>query len=471
MIAKSKVGRSFGGTIRYLFEGHKGEQTDKMAELIDYNGIRPDKDKMIKDFDRHRWLRPGLGNAVGHIITSYHVDDSDKVDNGIIAEHAKRIMIGGGIDPDNTQYAVVLHRDRDHIHAHTVYNRVDFDGRTIKDNLIGVKVTKTADRIAREYGLTIAAEKKKDLKLTHRERLPGDDKVRYEIYEALTKELASATSIDKLRKALQKGYGIETKVQKNGEGMSFKKGIYAFKASEIDRSLTGKKIHAQIALNADKWKEEMLAHINAVNRFQSMSPHELQTFFNQVGKGELKPSKTEVDAINDLMKVSPEVRQEYQKYQNGQAESREKEITERLNRFYYGVGAAGPKKEYRGMNTLGFVGSVRQKGQIGFVAEYLAKDFADPRSAAEKFEKRLDEDYEKGVKAVGAPYTFVREWANDRKNQESASRKLFADSDQWQNRLNSPLSQDQRAIVDVLKIEAEYYQGTRPMKHSRGQKQ
>jgi hypothetical protein len=248
MIAKVSTGRSFGGTIRYLYEGHKEEVTDKRAELLDYNGIRPTKDEMIKDFNRHRWLNPDLGNAVGHISVSYHPQDSHKATNPVMIEHARLLMQKMKIDPDQTQWALIRHSDREHEHFHLVYNRVDYNGRTISDAYNYKRSHEATRAIAQQYGLTIAAEKKKDLPRTTIERLPGHDQARYKIFQLLTKVVSQATTIDHLKKALAQE-GIETKIQKNGQGMSFKTGQHAFKASEVDRDYTGGKIHAQIEQN------------------------------------------------------------------------------------------------------------------------------------------------------------------------------------------------------------------------------
>lgn len=250
MIAKVSVGKSFGGTIRYLFEGHKNEQTNKKAELLDYNGIRPDQEKMIKDFNRHRWLNPELGNAVGHISMSYDAADSHRATNQAMTDYARQLMTRLSINPDNTQWALIRHHDRTHQHCHLVFNRVDYEGKTIKDNLIGLRAKEAATEIAREQGLKVAADQKKDLSKTTLERLPSHDQARYKIYEALTKEVSQATNIADLKKNLQ-AYGIETMIQKKGQGMSFKTNGVCFKASQVDRQYTGGKIHAQIEKNRE----------------------------------------------------------------------------------------------------------------------------------------------------------------------------------------------------------------------------
>lgn len=253
MIAKVSVGKSFGGLVNYLYEGpEKGKEKGKgsRAELLDYNGIRPDQATMIKDFDRHRWINPDLGNAVGHIALAFHPDDADKADNAAMIRIARELMIRLKIDPDNTQYALIRHRDRDHEHCHLVYNRVDFEGITITDQYSKSRAKEAATIIARQEGLIIASEKKKDLNRTNQPKLAGHDQARYRIYEAIRQELPQSTSIEQFTEALNV-HQIETQIQKNGTGMSFKLGKNAFKASEIDREFTGGKIHKTISQQHD----------------------------------------------------------------------------------------------------------------------------------------------------------------------------------------------------------------------------
>ena len=251
MIAKVSTGRSFGGTVRYLHEGHKNEQVNKGAQLLDYNGIRPGMNEMIKDFDRHRWLNPDLGNAVGHISLSYHQQDGGKVNDAKMVQHAQEVMKRLGINPEETQYALIRHNDRDHQHCHLVYNRVDYHGKTISDQFSKSRAKEAATIIARQEGLTVAAEKKKDLSLTHKNKLPGHDQARYQVYEAIQKELPQATSIEELKQAL-KTHHIETIAQKGGKGLSFRIGKHHVKASAVDRAYSGSKLHEMIEHNREE---------------------------------------------------------------------------------------------------------------------------------------------------------------------------------------------------------------------------
>jgi hypothetical protein len=269
MIAKVSTGRSFGGAVRYLHEGHKNEQVQKRAQLLDYNGIRPGMEEMIKDFNRHRWLNPDLGNAVGHISLSYHQQDSPKVSDAKMVQHARDLMSRLGMNPEETQFALIRHNDRDHQHCHLVYNRIDYNGQTISDQFSRSRAKEAATIIARQEGLTVAADKKKDLSLTHKTNLPGHDQARYQIYEAIQKELPQATSIDELRSAL-KAHQIETIVQKGGTGMSFKIGPHVLKASAVDRAYSGGKLHQAVDHNREEKIEQETAKTTTLDAFKEL---------------------------------------------------------------------------------------------------------------------------------------------------------------------------------------------------------
>jgi len=260
MIAKVSTGRSFGGTVRYLYEGHRADALDrpghKQAELLDYNGIRPDQDDMVKDFDRHRWLNPDLSNAVGHISISYHPDDSAKATNAAMVTHARAFMTQMGIDPELTQWAAIRHNDQSHPHFHLIYNRVDYNGKTISDAHNYRRSHKATRTIAQDAGLTVASEKKKDLGKTNTARLPGHDQVRYKICQAITDVIGQVASMKELKQSLKKR-GIETLVQKKGQGMSFRAEGYAFKASEVDRAYSGGKIHTLIETNRQQQQDAL----------------------------------------------------------------------------------------------------------------------------------------------------------------------------------------------------------------------
>ena len=69
MIGKVKTGKSFAGCIRYNLEREE-------ATILHAEGIRIDSiTHMINDFNMQRKMNPELGQAVGHIVLSWSVQD------------------------------------------------------------------------------------------------------------------------------------------------------------------------------------------------------------------------------------------------------------------------------------------------------------------------------------------------------------------------------------------------------------
>jgi hypothetical protein len=80
----------------------------------------------------------------------------------------------------------------------------------------------------------------------NRQQLKGEDKVKYELFDAIKSASKKVKNINELKQVLAK-QGIVTRLKyKSGtpevQGISFSKGDYKFKGSEIDRSLSYAKL-------------------------------------------------------------------------------------------------------------------------------------------------------------------------------------------------------------------------------------
>lgn len=63
----------------------------------------------------------------------------------------------------NTQFAIVKHIDKNHSHLHIIVNLVNNNGEAIKDNWIGLKDKKIAQKLTTEFGLKEAISKNLEL--------------------------------------------------------------------------------------------------------------------------------------------------------------------------------------------------------------------------------------------------------------------------------------------------------------------
>jgi len=140
----------------------------------------------------------------------------------------------------DTQFAIVKHIDKNHLHLHVLANLVNNNGETIKDNWIGLRGKKAAQKLTHIYGLKEAVSK--NLALTNLEALNEREAKRYIIYQAILEKLPLSRSVHELKEELAKE-NIETLFKYKGhtkelQGISFKIGDYKYKGSEIDRKFS-----------------------------------------------------------------------------------------------------------------------------------------------------------------------------------------------------------------------------------------
>jgi len=84
----------------------------------------------------------------------------------------------------------------------------------------------------------------------NRQQLKGEDKIKYELYDAIKSASKKVKNTDELKRVLAKqGIGMLYKYKSGTneiQGISFSKGEYKFKGSEIDRSLSYAKLRQGI---------------------------------------------------------------------------------------------------------------------------------------------------------------------------------------------------------------------------------
>lgn len=249
MIGKVKVNQSFGAMCQYVFQ----EKTpDKGAEVLAAHGVRTDSAAhMATDFDAVRALRPGLGKAVLHVALAFPVEEKEKVTNEVMGRIAHDYLKELKIDPENTQWAVVRHQDKDHPHMHLVVNRVDLDGQTISDQFIRSRSVDVCKRIEQAYGLIVADQvgRKQALEIgptpaqgkattPKEEQLAEWSRARQDIGRALGYVAGQARSFDELREALRpRGIELALTRRKDGSpaGVVFAQDGHRVKGSQVGR--------------------------------------------------------------------------------------------------------------------------------------------------------------------------------------------------------------------------------------------
>jgi hypothetical protein len=234
MIGKVITGKSFGGCVRYVVQ-------KRDAVILGAAGIRiQEVNQIINDFNLQRKFNPDLGKTVGHVVLSWSVNDNAQLNDEVMVSVAKEYLQKMKIS--DTQYLVVKHNDREHPHIHIIYNRVDNNGKTISDNFQKQRNVLVTRDLTVRHGFYLASGKEQ----VKRQQLKGADKLKYELFDAIRSSSKKVKSIDELKQALAK-QGINTHLKYKGhtnevQGISFSKGEYKFKGSEIDRSLSYAKL-------------------------------------------------------------------------------------------------------------------------------------------------------------------------------------------------------------------------------------
>ena len=252
MISKVISGKSFSSLCAYLCKDQARGTILKSEGVRDY-----DYRLMAMDFEQQRELNPAVKSPVLHMILSYY--PGEKIEDDLMTRIAEEYLRELGIQ--NTQAAIIKHSDRKHPHTHIVVNRINNDGKTIKDNWIGLRAKKTAQSLTLKYGL-IQAEKKTP-ELTQLERRSEYEIIRYEIYQHILDLLPVCQSLDELKKELAKLHvemiykfkGVTMEIQ----GLSFKKGEFKFKGSEIDRAFSYKNLRKSLSPTDQKYPQQKLS--------------------------------------------------------------------------------------------------------------------------------------------------------------------------------------------------------------------
>ncbi|MFT5941568.1 MAG: hypothetical protein ACI8VZ_001249 [Candidatus Paceibacteria bacterium] len=140
-----------------------------------------------------------------------------------------------------------VHRDKAHIHVHLYVNRIGFDGKAYNDSFIGKRSQLAAENVAKEMGLTTVKEVQMEKQL-------DSLKVRLEIKHIHQRVMESdrPRTLDSYLKAMkERNVDVIPTINRANklQGFRFQYEGHNFKASEVDRSMSGGRIMAQLSQN------------------------------------------------------------------------------------------------------------------------------------------------------------------------------------------------------------------------------
>jgi hypothetical protein len=243
------TGKTFAQTCQYVC------QDLARSEVLDYSGVRGyDHQTMAEDFAIQHSFRPEREKPVFHGMLSFPPgeDPGDAKMVEIARDYLREIGMNA------TQYAVVKHTDKEHLHLHIIANRVNDEGITIGKGMIIDRGIEAARKLTREY--LLKQEHGKNLSLTHREALHKPDATRYRLYEAIQRNLPGCRQMEDLEKRLlEEGITVRYRlnaIDQEKEGISFRIENMAFGGYQVDPDLTLRRLEQR--LSQQRQQEERL---------------------------------------------------------------------------------------------------------------------------------------------------------------------------------------------------------------------
>ncbi|WP_162781536.1 relaxase/mobilization nuclease domain-containing protein, partial [Staphylococcus aureus] len=156
----------------------------------------------------------------------YHLIQSFDPEDNITPEEANEIgqELAKEVAPDH-EVTIYTHTDKDHIHNHICINSVNMNTgkKFVNDRNKLYEMRRKNDELCRQRNLSIANEKKAQIRYTQAERAvieKGQISWKDEIRQAIDKEKINANSFDEFKDNMQENYGIE--VKERGKNISFK---------------------------------------------------------------------------------------------------------------------------------------------------------------------------------------------------------------------------------------------------------
>ncbi|EPH09630.1 hypothetical protein HMPREF9713_02642 [Myroides odoratimimus CCUG 12700] len=234
MIAKAKT--CIGGTalFNYVINPNKG------YELVRNNLSGETPKDMFQTMQILQNQNSRCKNNTISVVISPTIEDSKKMTDQDLNNLVHDFLVGLKLDPKHAQYIAFVHTEKEHKHIHILANRIDENGKALKDNYIGFQAQRIAHEIALKYGwFSIRQEnenKKEQVKANQKQVAQEIKKAHYFVLKEQPKGLQQY--IDMMRM-----HQIEVKPSVNKQG-----NIQGFrfihlptntnlKASEIDRNL------------------------------------------------------------------------------------------------------------------------------------------------------------------------------------------------------------------------------------------
>ncbi len=183
-----------------------------------------------------------INNPLGHIVLSFSKDLKHKLSDDMMRMVAQDYLLRMGVK--NTAIVVVRHEDRKHPHCHIIYSKNSLGNKKINESYIKLNSLRAVRAINLKYGFK---------QQNHNSPFTDSKNLFYQAKKEMSYYVRQAVhgnnpckSWDELKSYLAiKGISVEFKTKGNTnevQGVSFGKGEFKFKGSELGRDLSFAKI-------------------------------------------------------------------------------------------------------------------------------------------------------------------------------------------------------------------------------------
>ncbi|MBR8763181.1 hypothetical protein IX335_000383 [Porphyromonas levii] len=297
MIAKIIKGTDFGGVVSYMLSKQEGKAMVLASNNIGFT----DQNLCAHEFTLQASMRPSVQKPVCHTVLSFSASDAERLTDDVMIKIANEYLEKMGYG--NTQSLIVRHSDRQHPHLHICINRIGNDGKTISDRNEKYRSTKICRELTERYGLTIGDGKK----AVNRHRLRGEDKLRYEIFDAIKAILPQSQNWKDFVSGLEQ-QNIATRFKTKGntdvvQGIIFEKDGYSFSGSKIDRSCSFSRLNAEIEQNIQQAQQHLSKEPMAHSTDESVYTSDLSEALDEIFTMPMPSGGVDVDELRFQKKL------------------------------------------------------------------------------------------------------------------------------------------------------------------------
>ncbi len=240
MIGKGQSIANTGAGIDY------GWNQEKDAEVVFRQHVAGDQSKQItEEFKLIQEQNHRCQKNTMSFILSPTAEDGRNLSKSQLKEMTERFI--KEMQLKERQAIALVHRDKAHTHVHLYVNRIGFDGKAYNDSFIGKRSQLAAENVAKEMGLTTVKEVQLEKEI---ESIQVRQEIK-NIHQKVMEDQKTKTIDDYIKAMKAEQVKVIPSINKSNklQGFRFEYKGQNFKASEVQRSMSGGKLIGQLNMN------------------------------------------------------------------------------------------------------------------------------------------------------------------------------------------------------------------------------